>query len=532
MSEPIEGFSRFSHSDIDAARAHIAPKAPDHIIRLVLYRCAQLGCDPFARMIYAVPRANKTGQPAVGCPGCGKKLRYREDGDKDPWYCWRKQGISDGCGKTFPKSYQGFPTLDAEQTADTWILQCGIDLFRSVAESSSEYRGQEDMKWCGPDGVWQEVWGSGMPFAARAGIFRRGWDHPIRAVAHFCEYADEKSPMWKPDGMPRLMIAKCAEALDFRKAFPQKLSGLYIPEEMDQAQRDVTPEQAQPAIKAAPVALNPAAVHPTVADATKAQQAAPIPEAILALGKQLGKLAPLVARDVQAANGDIDAVRKAYEAKIAEKNPRGAQAPVEATVTEKTADSIALAVEAVPTSQPEDGGNPAASEEEPLTASAVDGGTPSSDDLEAQTQGVVNLMGVFEDLKLAFPTLNSRLEYCAKVVGRSVLAYGDLSADELTRICKQLVRDEQPAKATPDQVKQMQAACMDKDFLPQVLEQSKAFREATDMGAQRPDAIKAARLALAEQALGHPVTSFGEIFAHEVPVMMAFIRRLRAKKGI
>lgn len=60
----------------------------------------------------------------------------------------------------------------------------------------------------------------------------------IEESAFYEEYRGT-SPIWKK--MPRVMLAKCAEARALRRAFSSDLSGLYAAEEMDQAQRDERP---------------------------------------------------------------------------------------------------------------------------------------------------------------------------------------------------------------------------------------------------------------------------------------------------
>lgn len=118
---------------------------------------------------------------------------------------------------------------------------------RSKAEASGLYRGQTMPMWCGRDGKWVDVWlEDGPPAAAKIGVYREGFAEPIWAVARFDSYAAKKDgkpiAMWAK--MPDVMIAKCAESLALRKAFPEVLGGIYSDVEMDQArnEKNVTPQ--------------------------------------------------------------------------------------------------------------------------------------------------------------------------------------------------------------------------------------------------------------------------------------------------
>ncbi len=121
------------------------------------------------------------------------------------------------------------------------VIQVGIDGFRSVAESSGDYQGQTPTQWCGDDLVWHEVWISNdYPAAARVGVWRAGFREPLYAVATWASYVQmysgKPADMW--NRFPDVMLAKCAESLALRKAFPRSLSGLYTPDEMAQASND------------------------------------------------------------------------------------------------------------------------------------------------------------------------------------------------------------------------------------------------------------------------------------------------------
>jgi phage recombination protein Bet len=119
---------------------------------------------------------------------------------------------------------------------EVMTVQTAIDGFRLIAERTGRYLGTAGTYWCGPDAEWREVWlQDGHPLASKVVVKKvvGGQVAETAAVAHWREYVDAKSAMWT--SMPANQIAKCAEALALRRAFPNDLSGLYTIDEMAQA---------------------------------------------------------------------------------------------------------------------------------------------------------------------------------------------------------------------------------------------------------------------------------------------------------
>lgn len=136
----------------------------------------------------------------------------------------------------FAKQIYAIFRFDKRLNREVMTVQTGIDGFRVIAERTGQYLGKAGTWWCGDDGEWKEVWlASEKPKAAKVTVRKivGGVVGETSAVAHWSEYVDEKSAMWK--SMPANQIAKCAEALALRQAFPNDLSGLYTSDEMAQA---------------------------------------------------------------------------------------------------------------------------------------------------------------------------------------------------------------------------------------------------------------------------------------------------------
>ncbi|MBW9093142.1 phage recombination protein Bet [Microbacterium jejuense] len=159
----------------------------------------------------------------------------------------------------------------AIKRGSTWGIQISIDGARLVAQRSGQYQGQTPVQWTADGVTWTDVWlGDGYPAAARVGVRRWGFEEPLYAVARWSSYVvmDDEwegtypnrrktgkqtvSAMWAR--MPDVMLAKVAEMLALRKAFPMELSGLYSAEEMAQADNGEptaprTPRQSAPTLQ-------------------------------------------------------------------------------------------------------------------------------------------------------------------------------------------------------------------------------------------------------------------------------------------
>lgn len=200
--------TKFSPDQIDLIKRTICKGSTDDEFKLFLYQCSRTGLDPLARQIYAVKR-------------------------------W-----------------------DGKLKREVMSIQTSIDGFRLVAERTEKYAGQIGAFWCGEEGEWKDVWISKKPpVAAKVGVLRKDFQEPCFAVANFDSYAqrDREGNLNKTwSQYPALMIAKCAEALALRKAFPHEFSGLYTQDEMSSVEVERRPAPSAEIVKLAtpqPVAM-------------------------------------------------------------------------------------------------------------------------------------------------------------------------------------------------------------------------------------------------------------------------------------
>lgn len=183
----IQPGSYFSDSQLDLLKTQICPGATDGELALFTAICQRTGLDPFSRQIYAIQRWDN------------KANRYK------------------------------------------MVIQTGIDGYRQIADRQANYAGSDEPLF--NDGLTEyqmRASGQKLPVTASVTVYKliAGVRCPFTATAAWESYypGDKQGQMWLK--FPYLMLAKCAEALALRKGWAAHMQGVYVQEEMQQADVD------------------------------------------------------------------------------------------------------------------------------------------------------------------------------------------------------------------------------------------------------------------------------------------------------
>lgn len=195
---------QFNAEELDTIKSVICKGASDAEYKLFVATCQHTGLDPFMKQIHAIVRPVNNGT--------------RENPK------WEKQ----------------------------LTIAIGIDGYRLIADRTGQMEGLDGPQWTYDGTTWVDLPRDDVPpLAARAGVWRKGLERPFVAVCRWGAYVQsgrdgKPNSMWAKMGPEQL--AKCAEALALRRAFPAEMSSLpqrpdFIDPDAIELERDWTPEQ-------------------------------------------------------------------------------------------------------------------------------------------------------------------------------------------------------------------------------------------------------------------------------------------------
>lgn len=176
---------------------------------------------------------------------------------------------------------------DSKLQKEVASFQVGIDGFRLIAERTGRYAPGKEPVFAYDD--------QGKLVSATATVRKLladGTWADVSATAFHAEYVQttkegKPNSMWAK--MPHSQLAKTAEALAIRKAFPNDTSGVRGDEEMEQADNEEAKLVSEPQ-RASEAKKEPAkAVDGEVVDAEVADQATPSDDAVLVESVEVGK---------------------------------------------------------------------------------------------------------------------------------------------------------------------------------------------------------------------------------------------------
>lgn len=214
----------YTGHQLDLIKRTVAADCNDSEFDLFITVAKRTGLDPFRKQIYAVvyskdDAAKRKMTLITGIDGmrsiAARSGRYRPDED-EPTYTYDEtlKGPENPLGLV--KASLRIWIADAAREGG-WRPVAGVaywDEFAPIKDDSTE-----GFRWVDTGETWPDT---GKP--KRRKVMNEGGEL-VRTV-------DAKTQWPK---MPRVMLAKCAEAQALRKAFPEDLSALYERAEMDQA---------------------------------------------------------------------------------------------------------------------------------------------------------------------------------------------------------------------------------------------------------------------------------------------------------